>query len=185
MRLNQNCRVILRKNLEIKMAIEIRRVMAESRFAQSSAAYNDQVKHGYNPNYANPQTRRMRYFFRRFGMKKTILAIVGIGLILISGCAAPASTPTPVLTTALPKPTATSIPLSETATPELSELRLLDIPYVPEGSSRQMLDVYLPANGDGPFPTILAIHGGGFNSRSKDLYSRLAVHLNELGYAVV
>jgi len=31
----------------------------------------------------------------------------------------------------------------------------------------------------------LAIHGGGFWARSKDLYSRLAGHLNELGYAVV
>jgi acetyl esterase/lipase len=31
----------------------------------------------------------------------------------------------------------------------------------------------------------LAIHGGGFRARSKTLYSRLAGHLNELGYAVV
>jgi acetyl esterase/lipase len=31
----------------------------------------------------------------------------------------------------------------------------------------------------------LAIHGGGFRARSKILYSRLAGHLNELGYAVV
>jgi hypothetical protein len=43
---------------EIKMAIDIR-VRAESRFRKSAAAYNDQVKHGYNPNYVNPQTRRV------------------------------------------------------------------------------------------------------------------------------
>lgn len=35
-------------------------VRAESRFEIATRAYNDQVKHGYNPNYVNPQTRRIR-----------------------------------------------------------------------------------------------------------------------------
>jgi acetyl esterase/lipase len=43
----------------------------------------------------------------------------------------------------------------------------------------------LPENGDGPFPTILAIHGGGFSTRNKNLYRQIAGHLNELGYALV
>jgi acetyl esterase/lipase len=59
------------------------------------------------------------------------------------------------------------------------------VPYVPEGSTLQRLDVYLPADGEGPFPTILAIHSGGFRSRSKLLYRQMAGPLTESGYAVV
>ncbi len=118
-------------------------------------------------------------------MKKTILAIVGSGLLLISGCAAPASTPAPVPTTSIPKPTATSIPPSETPAPELSELPTFGVRYVSDGGLRQKLDVYLPEGQDEPFPTIFAIHGGGFRSGSKVAYYELANHFNELGYALV
>ncbi len=119
-------------------------------------------------------------------MKKTILAIVCIGLLLISGCAAPAPTPTPGPTTALPLPTATSIPPSETATPELSKLPKFDVPYVSDGNRLQRLDVLLPEGEDGPFPTIIAIYGWGFIAGgSKARYYNLANHFNELGYAFV
>jgi acetyl esterase/lipase len=118
-------------------------------------------------------------------MKKSIPAIVGIGLLLISGCASPASTATPVATMAVPKPTATSIPLSETPAQELSELPGFGVPYIADGSPRQKLDVYLPEGEDGPFPTIFAIHGGGFSTGSKVTYNELASHFNELGYALV
>jgi len=37
----------------------------------------------------------------------------------------------------------------------------LDIAYANQ-SSRQMLDIYLPEEGRGPFPVIIAIHGGSF-----------------------
>lgn len=40
------------------MAIKIT-VQAESRAEKAASAYNDQVKHGYNPNYVNPKTRRI------------------------------------------------------------------------------------------------------------------------------
>jgi acetyl esterase/lipase len=118
-------------------------------------------------------------------MKKTSLAIVGIGLLLISGCAAPARTPTPVPTTAIPKPTATSIPPSETAAVDPSELPGFGVPYVPDGSHYQKLDIYLPEEGDGPFPTIFTIHGGGFIGGNKVKYYELANQFNELGYALV
>ena len=118
-------------------------------------------------------------------MKKTILVIVGVELLLISGCAASASTPTPVAATALPGPTATSIPPSETAAADPSELPGFGVPYVSDGSHYQKLDVYLPEGQDGPFPTIFAIHGGGFTSGSKAAYFELARHFNELGYALV
>ena len=118
-------------------------------------------------------------------MKKTILVIVGVELLLISGCAASASTPTPVAATALPGPTATSIPPSETAAADPSELPGFGVPYVSDGSHYQKLDVYLPEGQDGPFPTIFAIHGGGFTSGSKAAYFELANQFNELGYALV
>ncbi len=37
----------------------------------------------------------------------------------------------------------------------------LDVPYAPV-SLAQQLDLYLPETGDGPFPVIVHIHGGGF-----------------------
>lgn len=60
-----------------------------------------------------------------------------------------------------------------------------DIEYIPGGGAYQSLDVYLPATGDGPFPTILAIHGGGFRARTKAIYRNFASNFTERGYAVV
>jgi acetyl esterase/lipase len=42
----------------------------------------------------------------------------------------------------------------------------LDVPYATE-SQAQKLDVYLPDEGDGPFPVILSIHGGAFKAGDK------------------
>jgi acetyl esterase/lipase len=61
----------------------------------------------------------------------------------------------------------------------------LDIAYA-STSPRQMLDVYLPDSGDGPFPVLLNIHGGAFAMGNKrDV--RLLPLLRGLprGYAVV
>jgi len=118
-------------------------------------------------------------------MKRTILYLPFIVILsLFATACGVISAPTPVSETTVPRPTATSIPQSEPF-PTAVKPDSLNVPYVPEGNSLQRLDVYLPANGDGPFPTILVIHGGGFRARSKILYSRLAGHLTELGYAVV
>ncbi|HOU12827.1 MAG TPA: alpha/beta hydrolase [Anaerolineae bacterium] len=57
--------------------------------------------------------------------------------------------------------------------------------YVPGGDSWQKLEVYLPREGDGPFPTILAIHGGGFQAETRSNYHRYASYFNGLGYALV
>ena len=42
----------------------------------------------------------------------------------------------------------------------------LDIPYANESPS-QKLDIYLPEDGEGPFPVILSIHGGAFKAGDK------------------
>lgn len=61
----------------------------------------------------------------------------------------------------------------------------LDIAYANESKS-QKLDVYLPEEGDGPFPVILSIHGGAFKAGDKR-DNQLIPMLEGLkrGYAVV
>ena len=60
-----------------------------------------------------------------------------------------------------------------------------DIPYAAL-SPAQRLDIYLPAEGEGPFPVIFRIHGGGFEMGDKDEIN-LAPWLGarDRGYALV
>lgn len=61
----------------------------------------------------------------------------------------------------------------------------LDIPYA-NISNAQKLDIYLPEEGDGPFPVILHIHGGAFAIGDKrDMYLMSYFLGFERGYAVV
>ena len=47
------------------------------------------------------------------------------------------------------------------------------------------LDLARPKNGDGPFPAIVCIHGGGFRAGTRDGYDRLCVTLAQHGYVAV
>ena len=61
----------------------------------------------------------------------------------------------------------------------------LDLPYSSH-SPAQKLDIYLPDAGDGPFPIILFIHGGGFAIGDKrDIHVLAFLKGLEHGYAVV
>lgn len=61
----------------------------------------------------------------------------------------------------------------------------LDIPYANQ-SSTQRLDIYLPNAGHGPFPVIVAIHGGAFLMGDKaDAQLNAPLTGVNLGYAVV
>ena len=81
--------------------------------------------------------------------------------------------------------TETSVAVSTaTTTTRLPGGVLTDLPYAEERPS-QRLDVYLPTTGDGPYPTILGIHGGGFGGGSKSLYRELGPYFAEQGYAFV
>ena len=63
--------------------------------------------------------------------------------------------------------------------------KYLDISYA-SFSDAQKLDIYLPEMGDGPFPILLQIHGGGFEFGDKrDLHLLPFLHGIERGYAVV
>jgi acetyl esterase/lipase len=61
----------------------------------------------------------------------------------------------------------------------------LDLPYA-NISNAQKLDIYLPEEGDGPFPVILHIHGGAFAIGDKrDMYLMSYLLGLKRGYAVV
>jgi acetyl esterase/lipase len=61
----------------------------------------------------------------------------------------------------------------------------LDIPYAHQ-SPAQKLDIYLPETGAGPFPVIVAIHGGGFEIGDKGDIGQVSMLKGlERGYAVV
>ena len=62
--------------------------------------------------------------------------------------------------------------------------RISGISYA-DADPRQNLDVYLPATGEGPFPTLLAFHEGNFSSGAKTDLRDLAAYFSERGYAVV
>lgn len=51
-------------------------------------------------------------------------------------------------------------------------------------SATDVLDIYLPATGDGPFPVVIWIHGGAFKMGSKANPQSLTA-LNNAGFAVV
>ncbi len=79
-------------------------------------------------------------------------------------------------------PGAKSIPMGEI--PDVGR-KWLDLVYAPT-SPAQQLDIYLPETGDGPFPVLFYMHGGGFRMGDKrDIY--LASYLAGLdrGYALV
>lgn len=61
----------------------------------------------------------------------------------------------------------------------------LDVPYG-ERSPSQVLDIYLPEIGEGPFPAYIFIHGGAFIAGDKqDVQFLLAVDGVNRGYAVI
>ena len=63
--------------------------------------------------------------------------------------------------------------------------KFLDIPYGSE-SPNQKLDIYLPDEGDGPFPTIIWAHGGAFLGGDKrDMQSVYVIDGIRRGYAVI
>ena len=68
--------------------------------------------------------------------------------------------------------------------------KYLDIPYYdrlyPGDPGRQALDIYLPEEGDGPFPVIVFIHGGAFwGGQRRDFQIGHVIEGILRGYAVV
>lgn len=69
--------------------------------------------------------------------------------------------------------------------PSFMSAHFLDIPYA-DKSGAQKLDIYLPKQGEKPYPVVLRIHGN--TAKATDKRSRIAAYANPLlknGYAVV
>ena len=63
--------------------------------------------------------------------------------------------------------------------------KYLDLPYA-HLSSAEKLDIYLPDEGEGPYPVIVSIHGGAFMGCDKvDVQVMPILEGLEQGYAVV
>jgi acetyl esterase/lipase len=78
-------------------------------------------------------------------------------------------------------------PFTEMPQADVSLIRRkwLDLPYA-SVSRAQELDIYLPAEGAGPFPVVLDIHGGAFTIGDKrDIHVDTFLHGLKRGYAVV
>ena len=58
-----------------------------------------------------------------------------------------------------------------------------DLAYVAKAHARQKLDLYLPEKGDGPFPLIVWIHGGGWTAGDKNGCPPLTQGFVARGYA--
>lgn len=57
-----------------------------------------------------------------------------------------------------------------------------DIEYSNPDNQHLQLNMARPASGDGPFPAVLCIHGGGFRAGKRESYDELCVQLAERGY---
>lgn len=58
-----------------------------------------------------------------------------------------------------------------------------DLSYSASKSEREQGDLYLP-KGDGPFPLVVTVHGGGWKSRNRDDMDSIAESLAAHGFAV-
>lgn len=76
------------------------------------------------------------------------------------------------------------LPVRPDADSSFIRKKIMNIPYANE-SEAQKLDLYYPNEGEGPFPTIVYFHGGGFFMRDKtDDQCQAFLYLTKAGYAV-
>lgn len=57
-----------------------------------------------------------------------------------------------------------------------------DVEYSSPGDEHLLLNLARPKAGEGPFPAVLCIHGGGFRAGKRDSYDALCLKLAQRGY---
>jgi len=60
-----------------------------------------------------------------------------------------------------------------------------DVEYAVAGSEHLQVNLARPKTGDGPFPAIVCIHGGGFRAGKREGYDKLCVTLAQQGYVAI
>jgi acetyl esterase/lipase len=60
-----------------------------------------------------------------------------------------------------------------------------DVAYASPDGQHLLLDLARPKTGDGPFPAVVCIHGGGFRAGDRHGYDSLVLRLAEHGYVAV
>src|SRR3954470_13029631 len=60
-----------------------------------------------------------------------------------------------------------------------------DIEYANPDDQHLKLNLARPKEGDGPFPAVICIHGGGFRAGSREGYNPTVVKLAENGYVAI
>jgi acetyl esterase/lipase len=60
-----------------------------------------------------------------------------------------------------------------------------DVEYAVAGGEHLQVNLARPKNGDGPFPAIVCIHGGGFRAGKREGYDKLCTQLAQQGYVAI
>jgi len=73
------------------------------------------------------------------------------------------------------------------AAPKVPDSVVLEagIEYANPDGQHLLLNMARPKSGDGPFPAVVCIHGGGFRAGKRESYDGLVVRLAERGYVAV
>lgn len=72
------------------------------------------------------------------------------------------------------------------ARPERHNVELVrDVPYIDDGATDHLLDIYRPRGAHGPLPVVLYVHGGSFRILSKDSHWVMGLAFARKGYLVL
>jgi acetyl esterase/lipase len=93
----------------------------------------------------------------------------------------------PLVPVAVAAPSAPAKPATKPAALIIPDAVVFErgIEYSNPDDQHLQLDLARPKNGDGPFPAVVCIHGGGFRAGTREGYDKTCVALAERGYVAV
>lgn len=92
-----------------------------------------------------------------------------VGAYALEYATAPTATPKPTVTTPLPTPDTKPTTSTDTQSFDVAKLGTTesDITYCTIDGESLLMDVHWPTSGNGPFPAVIYVHGGGWSMGSK------------------